>query len=309
MQPGLYIEVRAGLCNRMRALDSAIFLARDIGKPLHLVWTVDYEMGCGFEELFEIPEPIASIRTISGNQLGGQKMSEELERLRGEAGYLLFQDNMFQLKKSRFNFRKLRKEQVPYISTWDRFYPQKNFGKKSPRSLGFWLRNLSLALSARLHHLYAGQDPLSPYAHLYAAFRPVAQLQERILKNTGSFQRTIGVHLRRTDNPGQRFSPTELFIRRMTQEVERHPETDFFVATDDPAEEAVLLQEFPGRIRTHKKRSLDRATKEAMEDAVIDLYCLAATERIIGTIQSSFTVTAAQINRIPLEVLSIRNKA
>lgn len=307
MKPGLYIEPRGGLCNRMRVIDSALFLARDIRKPLHLVWTIDNAVGCPFEDLFVVPDQIASIKTVSRWQIGYEKMQEELARLRNESGHCLLQNGFAHLRESEFNFRNLRDSQTPYISTWDRFYPNQMRDHYPGKVLESMRPARFKRLSAGLRWWYSERFPPSPYSRFYAAFRPIETFRKIIRNNTKSFRRTIGVHLRRTDNPQQQNSPTELFVARMKREIELHPTTDFFLATDDPADEALLAQEFPGRIRIYPKRSLDRGKKESIEDALIDLYCLAETDKIIGTVYSSFSVIAARINRIPLEILEMQD--
>lgn len=105
---------------------------------------------------------------------------------------------------------------------------------------------------------------------------------------------TIGVHIRRTDNEKSvMYSPTSLFINKMKEELDCRPSTFFYLATDDPQEEQYFIDEFKEHIIVYKKRSLDRNTPEAIEDAVIDLYNLSMCERIYGSYWSSFSDTAA----------------
>jgi hypothetical protein len=40
-----------------------------------------------------------------------------------------------------------------------------------------------------------------------------------------------------------------------------------------------------------------------MENALVEMYSLAATSRIIGTVASTYSMTAAAIGKIQLEVL------
>lgn len=59
----MFLEPRAGLCNRMRVLDSALKLARRIDAELHVLWVPRFpDMGCAFEDLFE---PIAGITSMT----------------------------------------------------------------------------------------------------------------------------------------------------------------------------------------------------------------------------------------------------
>ena len=49
----LIIQPIGGLCNRMRAINSALVLAKKQNKKLKVIWFVNAELGCPFEELFE----------------------------------------------------------------------------------------------------------------------------------------------------------------------------------------------------------------------------------------------------------------
>ena len=118
------------------------------------------------------------------------------------------------------------------------------------------------------------------------------------------FDGTVGIHLRRTDNARARqSSPTELFLAAMEREIEMNASTRFFLATDDPEEEARLLKRFGERLIVHAKRSRRREDPLAIQDAVIDLYCLAACRRIYGSYWSSFSESAQQLGSAELIIL------
>ena len=109
----------------------------------------------------------------------------------------------------------------------------------------------------------------------------------------------VGVHIRRTDNMASiQHSPIEDFEAAMREEIERDPDTRFFLATDDPAIEARLQEGFPGRIVVHAKSSLARNDPQAVRDAVVDLYGLSNCRRLIGSYRSSFTDSASRIRGI-----------
>jgi hypothetical protein len=134
---------------------------------------------------------------------------------------------------------------------------------------------------------------------MYADLRPVPRLQAIIDSHVSTIGRTIGVHVRRTDNRYARdHSPLDMFIDLMRREVAQDDASRFFVATDSPEAEGHLRGEFPGRICMHEKRSLDRNDPLAIEDAVIDLYCLARCRKLIGSYWSSFSETAWQLGGI-----------
>ncbi len=135
----------------------------------------------------------------------------------------------------------------------------------------------------------------------YHLFRPTEALQARIDEMTARFGTScVGVHIRRTDNqPAIGRSSTDAFLHSMKKELESDPDTMFYLATDDRAEEAALRSAFPGRILSNEKRCLRRDSAEGMHDALLDLYCLANTRKIIGSYFSSFTDIAADMHHIP----------
>ena len=98
-----------------------------------------------------------------------------------------------------------------------------------------------------------------------------ARIKARFARNT------VGVHIRRTDNTvSMSRSTPEGFRRAMDREIKRDFKVRFFLATDDEALKATLVQEYPDRI---------------------------ITQRIIGSYWSSFTDTAAELRQIPLEIV------
>ena len=137
-------------------------------------------------------------------------------------------------------------------------------------------------------------------SHDYHFYVPAAPIQKRIDMLTASFgKRCVGVHIRRTDNTiSMGKSTTEQFIALMKKELDAYPETCFFLATDDSKEEALLRKTFPGRIISNETRTLSRNSEAGMHDALLDLYCLAATEKLIGSYWSSFTDIAADMRGI-----------
>ena len=135
----------------------------------------------------------------------------------------------------------------------------------------------------------------------YHLFVPADRLQARIDAMTAKFGSScVGVHIRRTDNqPAIGKSSTDAFITSMKKELEADPDTMFYLATDDKQEEAALREVFPDRILSNEDRCLRRDSVDGMHDALLDLYCLASTRKIIGSYFSSFTDIAADMHKIP----------
>lgn len=132
-----------------------------------------------------------------------------------------------------------------------------------------------------------------------ARLRPRSELQEQIEATVANFpENVIGVHVRRTDNQwSTAVSTDEAFVEAMN----RYPEAKFYVATDDEAVKWRLREAFKDRIFT-RETDARRDNASSLGEAVVDLFCLSRTRRIIGSFWSSFTDMAAEIGGIPLEV-------
>lgn len=113
----------------------------------------------------------------------------------------------------------------------------------------------------------------------------------------------VGVHIRRGDNEASaQVSPLDLFIERMDRELERAPETRFFLATDNPETERLVTGHFPGRVAARKK-NLSRTHTRGVQDAMVDLLILSKCRLILGSYWSSFSMTAADMGGATLEVV------
>lgn len=144
-----------------------------------------------------------------------------------------------------------------------------------------------------------------PYGYLRPYLRPVASLRRRIEEITSRFdkQHAIGVHIRRTDNVNSiKYSTDEVFLDAFDRAIAADPQAQFFLATDDDAFKSRLVEKYRGRILTQQAENR-RDTRGGIECAVVDLFCLSATARILGSYSSSFSEIAAEIGGIDLEVV------
>ena len=251
------IEIYAGLCNRMRALDSAIQLAEANNSQLEVIWNLERKFNCRFDELFLVPKCISNIiyrdmRTIPRIIAG--KLSNLFHI---QSDNCFFQKDIDRLIRNEADFVELTADKTTFISTYIRYF-----------SLNQNFREFTV------------EDSLQQIIRAYA---------DRL-------ENAVGVHIRRTDNrKATRSSPTSLFIKYMEREVINQPESRFFLATDSPEVETELVGIFEDRIIVHPKRSLDRDDPDAIKDALIDLYCLANCRKILGSYWSSFTDTASEL--------------
>ena len=141
----------------------------------------------------------------------------------------------------------------------------------------------------------------------YDIFKVNNQLVNTLTRDIHIDENTIGIHIRRKDNENSIiYSPTYLFVNRINEELKVNPQTKFYLATDDPEEESLFVNEFGERIIVYKKRSLDRNTPIAIQDALIDLYNLSRCKLILGSYYSSFSDVAALWGDVKKDTLMIK---
>jgi hypothetical protein len=263
------IQPTGGLCNRMRATDSAISLSKKLNKPLRLVWCKNQELNCGFDELFVVPKSV-------------EKFQQHDQYYDPSNRVARFQN-------------KLSKEMAKKLAF---FYYEKSFTNQDITKLINQEYNFEDLASYKRIFLLASRRFYSS-THPFQEFRPVESIQKVIDSYTKNFNHTIGVHIRRSDNvKAIEHSPIEKFISLMEKEVSNNQNVTFFLATDSTNEESLLKARFPGRIIAHSKESLSRTNPQAIHDALVDLFCLSKCNKLIGSFHSSFTDTAWQINNI-----------
>lgn len=263
-----------GLANRMKAIDSAVALAKDARKELRIIWFKDWGLNCRFDELFQpLALPNVKVQEASLSDLlvydRPRKKNFRLPRLFQRLLFdaCIYEDEATQLFYKSFDFRSWAEGRRTYIASCVYFYPQ------SERKL-------------------------------FSIFHPIAPLQQKIDESCSRFgEHTLGVHIRRTDNIASiSQSPTELFFERMEEETRQHEDTVFYLATDSEEDKKRLKEQFGERIVTSSRKA-DRGNVEGMQDALVELYILSRTGHILGSMQSSYSETAAQISGITCELL------
>ncbi len=264
----IILEMTGGLGDRMQVLDSAFSLARDLDTYVSIPWLVNHGMGAQFGQLFKVD---------------------------GSAPYeICYFDSLDKVRE--------------YISStnpsiiFDRLKVPWSLESSSEFRQQFYdldrLRSYSVIVIRSYERFYNNKS-------IFEDFVPLQHLQEKIDITISKFSNTVGVHIRRTDNKrAVRDSRTEYFVKLMN--ILKKSVDNFFVATDDPREEKQLF-DCGFDILTYPKRSLGRSTVEAIEDAVVDLYCLGSTKQLIGSQNSSFTFVAGCLRGIPVMKAGVRD--
>lgn len=259
-----------GLCNRLRALLSVRYLADHAPEvKVCAEWADNTECGARFDELF-------------------QPNSLETEQFQVTTRSALHAPD------SRWNLHLpglLRR--FKYDAQWVNFHSS------------LTIENLAQHV-LRFQHLYISTGyalcPTPPEG--LRRLKPTSNLQARIDALTAHFDEyTIGMHIRRTDNAKSiAHSGDDLFRKAIRDTIAQDDRANFFLATDDNALKAQLVNEFPDRIAVQDCQG-SRANFQGMEEAVIDLYALSRTSRLLGSYWSSYTDTAAELGDIPLTIL------
>jgi hypothetical protein len=271
----LIIEPLGGLANRMRVIASGIWLKKKLGTGLVVIWNENYELNCPYNLLFE-ENPAFTIRQ-KGRKYNYIKTSNQTTLVRRISAavtnkligidYCVLDNDFYNLvfTNKLDVYQAAKKHRVTYIQTCQAFG----------------------------ENLFA-----------FACFKPILPISEKIGLVIKQFTAaTIGVHIRRTDHAHSiENSPIDLFITKMRAELAAGKNSTFFLCTDDPEVEQAILAIFGEKVIIYEKER-SRQTIGGMQDAVVDLYCLSKTNKILGSYWSSYAEIAAILNDIELEVV------
>lgn len=262
----IHVVPVGGLCNRLRVVASARLLAQKANSALNVHWLRTPDFNAAFDRLFEVRSLDFEVSEHGGPRLLQKLVLQGAETLLRISGSTVLGE--VDTAPGRFDLQRA-------LSAAGR-------GR-------LWLRSNSRLAMAN---------------DMYAPFVPVEALRERIAAHAGTPAQTVGVHIRRTDNArAADRSPLHAFELSMQRQLDQAPDTRFFVATDDPQTLQALCSRFGDRVLSYPKRSLARNDPRALEDAVVDLFCLAQSRHVLGSYWSSFSETAWELNDLPHEVV------
>ncbi|MGD1949407.1 MAG: hypothetical protein ACFB14_07150 [Leptolyngbyaceae cyanobacterium] len=270
----------SGLCNRMRAIASAVSLSKHLGRELEVIWIPDSALGCSFNQLFE---PLPCIRVIQPNKITKH----------------LYQENQFLLEKTQNKF----KNQVLATSSsfcqkmiCDRVIGNAEIGDIKTIDLIDEVSKSRKPLLITNRHFYNDLG-----SNLYEVFEPIKELKASTMERTANFNEyTIGLHIRRGDHVKSIVnSPLSVFKKAIKNEIDVNSKANFYVASDSIKDKESLKKAFGSRITTDFEQT-SRDNDAGMKAALIDLYSLSKTRKIYGSYWSSFSRVSAEISGIEL---------
>lgn len=257
----------AGLCNRVNAIMSAIALIENYPNvAVRCFWPKDKDCYAKFSDLF--------------NPL-------DIERL-----------GVYTLKNPFWNFPSIRNFQIPkYLRHLCGYTQRSSIGSNEPIEEWIGEKKIYVSSSNRFH-------PLLSKVKMGDIFKPTKEIEIAIADYTSRYSNyTVGVHVRRTDNRGAiENSPLDIFYRYMDDEMVSNLETKFYLASDDESVKAKKKSRYGDKLIIGNWE-LKRNSVQGMKDAVAELYCLARTNKILGSSCSTYSLMASQLNDIPLVIV------
>jgi hypothetical protein len=263
-----------GLGNRVYAMASAVEFCKDKGARLEVLWFKDKGLAAGFYELFtRLPPHLLNYVSIKDAKWYHFFYERPRKKnlwitwiyliLKFDALYLSYMKKYYTVPFLHW-FQENIHENSFYVTHCNSFYHKKSIGLFQP------IDEIKLKISNMLNTL-----PLH----------------------------TLGIHIRRTDHlVAINRSPLNAFIEKMKHSINENPDVAFYVASDSPNVKKEVLAVFGTKIFLAEENNVRRDTKIGIQNALAELFILAATEKIYGSAGSTFSALAAEINGIPLEI-------
>lgn len=256
-----------GLCNRLRAIATAVTVADKLNGNTIVHWNNDNGLRADFSDLF-MPIEKNNVKIIEN-----KKWLYKIESTKGYYMRKFILDVLFE--QVVFNFSIYRNNEDIYTKL------KPNYQK-----------------GIMLISCY----PMCKEYNLTELFVPQKHIMNKIDNITKVFtSNTIGVHIRRTDNiTSIKMSPTEAFVKIMDREIQKNKDVTFYLASDDKAVKQEMVDRYPQKIITCWDET-ERNSIDGMIFAVVDLYCLSRTSKIIGSTYSSYSQVACELGNIDIE--------
>jgi hypothetical protein len=255
-----------------------------------MVWKLDSELNCPFDELFD---PIPGLESVDNQKVVAAPHHEAIGGSRGllkKVKPLVFL--VKKARKIRKSFRNMSKIRISFGEDDIEYYSSR------PAKLVKLARKYDLHIDT-FSRFFRGEDD-------FMDFHPSAEIRKGIEQLLLQTRNVVGVHIRTSDNdPSCATTHGSIlkWIATIKSIYQSDPSVAFFVASNYIQVEDRIEQELPGCVIRQPKSSYARDNPEGVKHAAIDLFCLASCKRLIGSNHSSFTDTAREIGKMPCELL------
>lgn len=264
-----------GLGNRINAICSAIVFCLQHNKSLRIIWFKDKGLNCPAKDLFSLSPELQNISIKEAS----------------------FYDHIIRDRPRRKNLW------IPLLfHTF--LYDRCIYDREAAIVLSKNKKPDFGSLEKYKHIFMASYSKLWTSPHMWHYIVPNSDIVAKADIATNQFNNnTIGLHIRRSDNiTAIDKSPTELFTKKIEEEIELNNNALFFLASDSLDEKRKLKGLFGNRIITSMDTTR-RDTKEGIIDAFSEILILSRTRKIYGSAQSSFSELAHLISGNEFEIL------
>ncbi|UMB60795.1 hypothetical protein MHL31_00950 [Lutibacter sp. A80] len=261
----LYLLPYGGLCNRINAISSSIKFIENTDIKLKIFWENNLDLKADFIDLFE-PIKIKNVTLIKLQWY-----------------HIVY----FRARKTNLFIPRILRNLlgINQIQNWST--KQGNLIDKIEGNKNYLSTCHSIGNKGAIGNVF---KPILPLRN------ELKGLQEKFSK------KTIGIHIRRGDHISAiEASPIENFYTKMDEEIIKDKNTVFYLATDSKEIKSSLEKRYQGKIISYEM-PLTRKSKSGMFGAIIDLWALSYTSKIIGTKLSMYSLVASEINETKLEL-------
>ena len=273
----LIVRPLGGLANRIRVIETAAGYASKHDARLIVLWEKNNILNAHYEECFE---PLKTVKIINIDCSGDNLFF----KVRRKIIYRLFS----WFGKFIFNIRLYDNEIRFYLNDDRTPKPEETFFSTVAKS------NNKVYIETCYEFCFVSQP-----------VRVIVKknIKEKAIKILEPYGQFIGVHIRRTDSiPAIENSPFELFVVKMNALLEESPTVKFYISTDSQEVFDNLKNIYGEKIFSGTSQRT-RNTTEGIIFALIDLYCLSQSKKILGSFYSSFSQMAAKMGNVPLEII------
>eukprot|EP00737_Agarophyton_chilense_P001047 gb/GEZJ01001162.1/.p1 GENE.gb/GEZJ01001162.1/~~gb/GEZJ01001162.1/.p1 ORF type:complete len:524 (-),score=80.65 gb/GEZJ01001162.1/:1324-2895(-) len=278
----LFVHCMHGLGNRLRAIGSALAFARNTRRVPVIIWESDAHIAAEFDALFNTSDIVLLNRFIPKwpfkdlhqydkswtefkfyNYMEMEDGASKGELIKNDPSKHLYYKGAYVLEAPEYSWWEVDNEE---------------------------LRNLEPVEMVRNHLKDLESQDLKNSIGVHIRNRTL----EKDIKNV-NFNEEYGSEAASTMEHWRTMSSYKTFIAEMERILdEEDNDVKFYVATDTFKILAIMNEKFPGKI-LRTERNCDDRDSECVKYAVIDMYALSRTKRLLGSNWSSYTEMAERL--------------